>query len=121
MRNPLRFFVVLATTSLGFGACASQPIPQSAHRVSQKIVHVVDPSGVPIQGAAVLLYVPSFNGDPTLSDANGNAPVDPSNFLGMENRMVVTKDGFDWVDLPVPSRWPLNVTLPKLPTTMPAM
>jgi hypothetical protein len=84
-----------------------------------RTVHVVDQSGVPVQGAEVEVVSLSINSGPSITDAAGNAEV-PSNPQATR-WVVVSKAGFvqDWIT--VPSQWPLHIMLSKSSTTSPAV
>ena len=75
----------------------------------RRIVRVVDPSGLPIAGAEVRAVSLSMDSNPSVTDAKGEAEL-PG--LAQEVRWVrVSGPGGETVDVGVPARWPLQVTL----------
>jgi hypothetical protein len=95
-----RWLLILAFFSLGLTGCSSR-----------QLVHVVDANGAPIQGAAVEAVSPSINSTPNLTDASGDAPL-PSNIQG-STWVQISKIGYDSIQVDMPSKWPLQVTLTK--------
>ena len=81
----------------------------------REVVKVTDPAGNPIAGANVEAVSPSMNAGPSVTDANGEAPL-PANAQDAK-WVAVSKPGFERTQVDVPKKWPLRVRLK--PTTPP--
>ena len=80
-------------------------------------VIVVDGSGKPVQDANVEPVSLSMNGSPTKTDAAGIAEISSSVGPQETKWVSVEKVGFDPVQVAVPAKWPLRVTLAPAGTT----
>ena len=76
-------------------------------------VQVVDVAGSPIKGAKVSAVTPSTNGNPVLTDSSGYASVPSSDSVQEVTHIQVECVGYTMTQVPVPSKYPLVITLRK--------
>jgi uncharacterized protein YcfL len=74
-----------------------------------RVVRVVDVSGKPVSGAHVQAVSLSINSHPNSTDDNGRTLL-PSNIQGTK-WVVVSKAGYQSIQIEIPQTWPLSITL----------
>ena len=80
----------------------------------QQLVYVKDDAGQPVEGAKVWVAYASFNGPPSITNADGIAPVSMGGLFTVYG-VQASAEGLGSAEFAGrPSRWPVEITLPRL-------